>query len=295
MSPVREQISTCVCCGAATITYTRALKDGEQGLLAACGDCGHLTIISPGPLDYGGEEYEASYHGSRAPAKIFADAIPLARKRAAGMKSHLQGARTLDIGCAAGSFLSAAMEAGAACAEGMEMNDELRAFVARSHTAYKKFDQIPTSARFDIITLFRVLEHIDDPLPFLRSVSELLAPGGLVVIDVPSSEMLALRHSTGDRRWFYHRAHRQYFTRRSIDQLMARAGIRGEVFTSQDTGLVYCMDRMLDDGRYYRYVRLPLVAPLFIMAKLGGERVFSRWAASRGAGDALIFRGTQCK
>jgi SAM-dependent methyltransferase len=40
-------------------------------------------------------------------------------------------------------------------------------------------------ARFDLISMFDVLEHIPDPVPHLREIRKRLRPGGLVVAKVP--------------------------------------------------------------------------------------------------------------
>jgi 2-polyprenyl-3-methyl-5-hydroxy-6-metoxy-1,4-benzoquinol methylase len=39
---------------------------------------------------------------------------------------------------------------------------------------------------FDLITVWDVLEHIHDPLPFLRTIADLLAPGGRIFIRTPN-------------------------------------------------------------------------------------------------------------
>lgn len=43
---------------------------------------------------------------------------------------------------------------------------------------------------FDVISLFHVLEHIDDPLPFLKTCRGRLRPGGHIVIAVPNRRSL---------------------------------------------------------------------------------------------------------
>ena len=44
--------------------------------------------------------------------------------------------------------------------------------------------------KFDIITFFEVLEHLDNPLYFIEGVVKLLKPNGKLVISVPSRERL---------------------------------------------------------------------------------------------------------
>jgi SAM-dependent methyltransferase len=56
---------------------------------------------------------------------------------------------------------------------------------------YDVREQIPEyEARFDVILLADVLEHIDDQDAFLRAVKFHLAPGGVVVVNVPALQSL---------------------------------------------------------------------------------------------------------
>ena len=44
------------------------------------------------------------------------------------------------------------------------------------------------SKTYDVVTAFQVLEHIADPLPFLKNCIDALNPGGLLVIAVPNND-----------------------------------------------------------------------------------------------------------
>lgn len=48
--------------------------------------------------------------------------------------------------------------------------------------------------RFDVLTLFDVLEHLDDPVATLRSLRPFLEPGATVVVTVPAFELLWTSH-----------------------------------------------------------------------------------------------------
>ena len=106
----------------------------------------------------------------------------------------LQSKRLLDVGCGNGYFLSVAKEKCQHC-YGMEFSTKLREFAQRK-TGLPIFtqdlDSLPELG-FDIITLFDVLEHIPDPMPFMRSVDRLLNPGGGVLIFTPNFDSFSVR------------------------------------------------------------------------------------------------------
>jgi SAM-dependent methyltransferase len=47
-------------------------------------------------------------------------------------------------------------------------------------------EALPVDARFDLIVMFQVLEHIGEPVSLLRECAKRLAPDGHVIINVPN-------------------------------------------------------------------------------------------------------------
>jgi SAM-dependent methyltransferase len=98
--------------------------------------------------------------------------------------------RLLDVGY----FLSVAMERCRHC-YGTEFSDKLRQFTQRKTglaVFSQSLDDLPERG-FDIITLFDVIEHIPDPITFMRSVDRLLNPGGAVLIFTPNFDSFSIR------------------------------------------------------------------------------------------------------
>lgn len=100
----------------------------------------------------------------------------------------------LDVGCAYGPFLLAAVEAGfsaygidAADEPVQYVNEELDIPACRSDI--ESFDPrfaFKDRARFDIITMWYVIEHIEDLSAVLTKIGELLSPGGLFCFATPN-------------------------------------------------------------------------------------------------------------
>lgn len=97
----------------------------------------------------------------------------------------------LDIGCGTGYFVKRAQELGFS-AHGIETTERSvksgRSFfnLDTIHATDLKgyIDKFPGS-KFDVITLFQVLEHVEDPMLLLREIKQVLVENGTLVIAVP--------------------------------------------------------------------------------------------------------------
>ena len=81
---------------------------------------------------------------------------------------------------------------------------------------------------FDIITMSQVLEHVHDPVGYLKKLRRILADDGKIIMSFPNADSLLARW-TG-RKWInYHVPyHLNHFTRRSVEILAHKAGYRVE-------------------------------------------------------------------
>ena len=84
--------------------------------------------------------------------------------------------------------------------------------------------------RFDLILAFNCLEHVPDPVGFLREIHSRVAPGGRVVLIYPDCEKQLVR---GDLNVIVHE-HLSYFTDVSSRWILANAGFVVEVLNSQN-------------------------------------------------------------
>lgn len=143
---------------------------------------------SPNYLSYSKEDTEEHYNYRRE---------RFGRERVAILERYcgdLDKKYLLDVGCGNGFFLSAAMEKCRHC-YGTEFSDRLREFSMKKTglTIFnKRLDELSRES-FDIITLFDVIEHIPDPIPFMRSIDRILRPGGYLLIFTPNFDSFSIR------------------------------------------------------------------------------------------------------
>jgi SAM-dependent methyltransferase len=136
-------------------------------------------------------------------------------------------ARLLDAGAGRGRFVAAAAGAGYD-ATGLEPS-ERGAAAARARGARVEqagIEQAGLQAgSVDAVTLWHVLEHVEDPDAAVAAIAGWLRPGGVLVLGAPNLESLQAR--LGGPRWFHLDVprHRTHFTVRGLETLLARHGL----------------------------------------------------------------------
>jgi 2-polyprenyl-3-methyl-5-hydroxy-6-metoxy-1,4-benzoquinol methylase len=135
--------------------------------------------------------------------------------------------RLLDVGCSNGNLLQTFHSLRPRWKlSGAELVDQwketvlalpgVEAFYSGANPAY--------AGRFDVISLSHVLEHIPDPVPFLKAISGHLTPGGRLLLAVPN-----LRQNPSDLIIADHCSH---FDEDSLAYVAGMAGLGIELLSS---------------------------------------------------------------
>lgn len=147
-----------------------------------CGACGFRFFDTR--LAGSGKFYEALDHGDyyvkNRPEFDFA----LNLARGGNIKT------VLDVGGGDGAFLDSAREAGLTTSA-LELNAHAAAVTAgKGHrTLQKRLEEVTPGeldGGVDLLTLFQVVEHVPEPVAFLRSAARLVKSGGWLVVAVPN-------------------------------------------------------------------------------------------------------------
>jgi SAM-dependent methyltransferase len=145
-------------------------------------------------------------------------------------KSHNKG-RLLDVGCGEGFTLAYFRELGwdikgvdFSKAGVEQMNPSCAYAVTQGDVFYILSQYIESSAKFDLIWLGNVLEHVLDPIGLLKSLKNLLVGDGVLVITVPNDgnryhEELFESKAIENRFWIAIPDHISYFTKESLKNL----------------------------------------------------------------------------
>lgn len=122
--------------------------------------------------------------------------------------------RALDIGCGKGEVALALTGRGFKCA-GIDLKprviEHLRVHYSQVewHCALAS-DLAGMPERYDLLTLYHVLEHVADPHSVIEGVKALANPGALIVIEVPN--VSGWKAHIKGRKWDYYKVdHVNYF------------------------------------------------------------------------------------
>ena len=149
--------------------------------------------------------------------------------------------RVLEVGCASGFMLLPLHEQGHTCAA-VEPSGLFREDLnARGIPTYSSVDDLVAEGQgpFDVILHYFVLEHVGDPLAFVRQQLDLLAPGGILEFELPcgNDALLEVYNLNSFRDFYFQVGHQWVFTPASLARLLARTGLHAEVGQRQRYGL----------------------------------------------------------
>ena len=131
---------------------------------------------------------------------------------------YKQHGSLLDFGCSTGEFLEESKKY--FDSEGVELSNW-----AREHCIRKNIDvynALPEK-KYDIITMFGVVEHLEDPKSTLKEIYEHLNSDGIVVIWTGNLDSYVSK-ALGSKWYYIQGQHIQYFTDFSLSKLMGKVG-----------------------------------------------------------------------
>ena len=217
--------SDCPACGGLLRGWKSAWS-GEPGggkvPLLKCVECGSGVTAAPAPA----EAHETgAYAGTPRLAGLAAPVLAAFDRQRLGLLGLAPPARIVDAGAGRGRFVAAARAAGFD-AIGIEPS---RRGVEAAREVYGVELQATTIEDAQVedanaVTLWHVLEHLDDPAAALGRVGSWLRPGGVLLVGVPN--LLSLQARLSRSRWFHLDLprHRTHFTPQGLAALLDRTG-----------------------------------------------------------------------
>ncbi len=155
----------------------------------------------------------------------------------------LKGKHVIDVGCGGGLFLNKVRALGANVM-GIELDDGRASYCMQEHQLHVVKHPVESTwweryqGHFDAVTLWDVIEHVNDPLGTLNACAKLLKPEGYLLLDTPARDAFYYRfgaltyaisfgyyptflNSMYSRQPF---AHKQIFSTRDMTRLLESCG-----------------------------------------------------------------------
>ena len=232
--------AACLACGGARLGIWALARDVEYGSVAEeyrylrCDECSALSI-DPVPRGRLAEIYPADYYsfggGTGSPVEKVKQWLD--RRMFRRLFASVPGASlsALDVGGGSGWLLREARAAEPRLRRTAVVDIDAGARAAAEAAGHEfhlcQVEEFRTEARFDVIFLLNLIEHVDDPVTVLRRMRALLAPGGRILVKTPN-------HDSWDARLFRHSSwggfhcprHWVIFTPESFERAAAAAGLR---------------------------------------------------------------------
>jgi len=166
--------------------------------LVACANC-QFVITSPRPSEstigkyYQSEDYISHSDSTKTiQDKIYQLARNYAiRKKIKLIESYHQSGSILDIGCGTGELLQR-MDSRKWTRVGIEPSDQARGKIAAEITVYPSLQNL--AQKFEVISLWHVLEHLHNLEATLKFIEQHLANPGTLFIAVPNRESTDAQH-----------------------------------------------------------------------------------------------------
>ena len=198
-----------------------------------------LIFVDPVPFDDTEEfyrnDYREQYKGVSSPKgkHVFrAGRNALIRFRKINELINFHGS-VLDAGSSSGEFVYLLKSRGFS-AMGLEANEGYAKFSKNElaiNVSIEPFSEFSHDRKFDVITMFHVLEHIENPLNDLGHLIKFLKPGGHLIIEVPNIlyKSMAFRNK-------WHPGHLFSYCKISLQDLANKLGLKAIFCDSIEDG-----------------------------------------------------------
>ncbi len=203
------------------------VRDAPELKILECASCGLVTLDSVDHIRSGFYEQSGMHGAEPAPIEEWLKDTDWDDQRRFDMlKPMLPNKKVLDFGCGSGGFLIKAKNL-AGVVEGIELEKRVRDHWKGLITIHPDAESSGIG-RYDLITAFHVVEHLQDPRAMLKTLAGKLADGGRMVIEVPSSEdaLLTLYGSESFQRFTYWSQHLFLFNAETLRRLAEQVGLR---------------------------------------------------------------------
>lgn len=231
----------CTLCHSETIMYIpNKIRNDTAGIykMYRCEHC-QTHFLYPKPAKpqlqeyYDGtfreEVHSDTYYNYEVLDNVFKKFSPEAKIRVERVADELSSEdEILEIGCSVGYFLATAADRVKAV-YGTEWDKKAQQYICDClKKSNIKVSDNPEdfNRKFDKIFMFHVLEHIEDPISFVKGLKGILKPEGKIYIEVPNVDDILVKTYECDafKDFYYKKAHLYNFNEKGMSYIFEQAG-----------------------------------------------------------------------
>ena len=152
--------------------------------------------------------------------------LPYFRRKVRQLKSLLPGKKILEIGSGYGFFLEEAKHEGLDVL-GIDISRPAVDYAKKQGLSARAIDLFDAKFRhgtFDGVVAFHLIEHVLDPVVFMREVYRITKPGGVILLATPREGGYLSRIMGKNWFSFRHREHLYFFSKETLTALLAKTG-----------------------------------------------------------------------
>lgn len=200
--------------------------------IGVCNSCGLGHTLTPDGFDprkiydsgYFAGGHRAAYVDYQGSERVLRREF---RRTVATLQDHAPGGRLLEVGCTYGYFLDEArarydVEGLELCAEAV---DACRARGLDVRCQELQAEALAGRPPYDVAVMLDVIEHLADPAAALRVLRDALVPGGHLLLTTGDFGAPLSRVMGRHWRLITPPEHLYFFTRKSLERLLERAGL----------------------------------------------------------------------
>lgn len=162
--------------------------------------------------------------------------------------------KLLEIGCGRGYFLNMAFKEGVN-SFGIDINQKAIDFAKKNFGLTNVFSETlddflekRDEKDFDIVCLFHILEHLQDPKDFISKIANILKRGGLLCLSFPNPHRIDLKMLQREH-WDYPPHHLTRWNEKSIRYLLDKTGFDILNISLEPLSIIKCTESI---GTYFQ-------------------------------------------
>ncbi len=165
------------------------------------------------------------------------------QERVSILRRYKKKGSILDFGCGSGYFIECARKY--YNAEGIEFSDNLRKWLKDKLNLITYKTLADTKKKYDIITAFDVIEHVENPTNLLKELKKKLKKNGIILIYTPNKDSLGFSFLGINNNLLVPPAHLFYFNKTSFNFMVKKAKLK----------IIETQFRGLDVGDIFAFLR----------------------------------------